>query len=181
MGNKRKRKAWKRQPLTAYERSWLASLVKPREAREPKLYYCYGSNLHKQQMLSRCPRAKPLRKLVLKDWRLVFRGVADIEPCVGSSVQGAIWEITPDCEARLDRYEGWPHLYRKEHFMVRVRKNGHRRVEPVMFYTMNRRSYSLPYPGYAQVIHEGYTQWQLDLQALIDALQESLRLSKEGV
>ena len=43
------------------------------------LYFAYGSNLNKQQMSIRCPKAKALGAAYIVGWRLVFRGVADIE------------------------------------------------------------------------------------------------------
>ena len=44
-----------------------------------KLYFAYGSNLNLTQMANRCPQAKQLGSAYLPNWRLVFRGVADIE------------------------------------------------------------------------------------------------------
>jgi hypothetical protein len=41
---------------------------------------------------------------------------------VGGSVPVLVWELTPADEAMLDRYEGFPFLYRKE--TVRVRLDG---------------------------------------------------------
>ena len=81
-----------------------------------KKYFAYGANTNNENMKYRCPLAINLGKLILPDYRLVFRGVADIEPYAGSSVQGVLWEITEDCEKSLDVYEGYPHLYRKESF-----------------------------------------------------------------
>ena len=43
------------------------------------LYAAYGSNLNKSQMKRRCPDSSPYVGIVLKNWRLVFKGVADIE------------------------------------------------------------------------------------------------------
>ena len=42
-------------------------------------YAAYGSNLNLKQMKSRCPNSKPFGKIILNDWRLVFKGVADLE------------------------------------------------------------------------------------------------------
>ena len=43
------------------------------------LYAAYGSNLNKAQMQKRCPKSKPFGAIVLDEYRLVFKGVADIE------------------------------------------------------------------------------------------------------
>ena len=44
-----------------------------------RLYAAYGSNLNKIQMRKRCPRSTPICSMYLQDWRLVFKGVADLE------------------------------------------------------------------------------------------------------
>jgi hypothetical protein len=83
-----------------------------------KLYLAYGSNLNLKQMADRCPTAKVVGASQINDHRLLFRGahagaVATIEPFEGGNVPVLVWEITPTDEAALDRYEGWPFLYRK--------------------------------------------------------------------
>lgn len=82
-----------------------------------KLYIAYGSNLNLGQMADRCPTAKVVGASELMDYRLLFRGahagaVATVEPYKGGSVPVLVWEIAPADEAALDRYEGWPFLYR---------------------------------------------------------------------
>ena len=72
------------------------------------LYFAYGSNLHHEQMKKRCSGCKYLKKHILQDYRLTFRSelcVADIEYKKGSSVQGALFEITEKDETCLDKYE----------------------------------------------------------------------------
>ena len=76
----------------------------------PYLYGAYGSNLNVAQMELRCPNAKRVGTMRLDDWRLVFRRVADIEPCEGESVELGLWQITEECLEALDRYEGFPSL-----------------------------------------------------------------------
>lgn len=44
----------------------------------------------------------------------VHGGVATVEPHKGRRVPILLWVISPDCEVAMDRYEGWPTLYRKE-------------------------------------------------------------------
>ena len=46
------------------------------------LYFAYGSNLHHQQMKRRCKDSRFIKKIILKDYTLTFRGkygAADIE------------------------------------------------------------------------------------------------------
>lgn len=133
-----------------------------------KLYIAYGSNLNLEQMEHRCPYAVPLGTTVLRDYRLLFRGgdgsaVATVEPKEGGSVPVLLWEITPRDEEALDRYEGWPRLYRKETVTVDF---GGKPVE-AMVYIMNEiYPFGLPGSGYLNGIKEGYAAAGLDVAVL---------------
>ena len=75
------------------------------------LYLAYGSNLNVKQMEIRCPRAKIMGSFLLPNYKLVFRGVADIEESEGDYCPVGLWKITRKCLGALDRYEGYPTLY----------------------------------------------------------------------
>ena len=145
-----------------------------------KIYLAYGSNLNLEQMSYRCPYATVLGVSELADYRLLFRGghgsaVATVEPCAGSSVPVLLWEITPRDEEALDRYEGFPHLYRKE--TVEVILGG----KPVsaMVYIMNE-IYPVNVPGkrYYDTIIEGYTSSGLDIAVLDEAVSYSAGITE---
>ena len=85
------------------------------------IYIAYGSNMNIEQMSRRCPNAKPIGKYVLKNYKLEFRGVANIIKCEGAETPVALWLITENCEKSLDRYEGYPHLYRKEYIRLKIK------------------------------------------------------------
>ena len=94
-----------------------------------RLYIAYGSNLNLEQMKRRCPTAEVVGTAELKNWRLRFRGgshsaVATIEREQGFTVPVLIWRIQPEDEVALNRYEGFPFLYRKE--TLRLTVNGKR-------------------------------------------------------
>lgn len=130
------------------------------------LYFAYGSNLNKAQMQKRCPNAVPLGKLMLADWRLVFRGVADIEPHKGAVLPIGLWAITDKCEMALDVYEGYPRLYGKKYFMI----NG----EKYLTYTMNQDGIQPPSRGYVDTIRCGYDDFRLPFGFLDEALKHSI-------
>lgn len=140
-----------------------------------KLYVAYGSNLNLEQMAYRCPTAKVLGASEMKGWRLLFRGaragaVATIEPYKGGSVPVLVWEITPADEAALDRYEGWPFLYRKE--TVRVKLNG--KALMAMAYIMNEgRPLGQPSCYYYSTILEGYKDAGFNIDILRNATIDS--------
>ena len=108
-------------------------MIKPRR----RLYIAYGSNLNLRQMSYRCPTAKVVGTAVLRNWRLLFCGVATIERYKGGEVPVLVWDIQPKDERALDIYEGYPQLYRKE--TVRVTLNG--KQVKAMIYIMNKCKY----------------------------------------
>lgn len=113
-----------------------------------RLYFAYGSNINLDQMRFRCPDAVPVMPVTLQGYELAFRGhagVATILPKEGASVHGLLWDLTPQCEQSLDRYEGYPHLYGKEAVLVRDEKTGS--GYRVMVYIMT--------PQNAQILREG--------------------------
>ena len=137
--------------------------------KERKLYVAYGSNLNKEQMEFRCPGAKPIGKFILKDYKLEFRVVANIIKCEGAEVPIGLWEITDECEKALDRYEGYPKLYRKEYVEIEVGKV----KEKALVYVMNYRGIAPPSMSYYYTIKQGYNDFKIDLKALRKALKES--------
>lgn len=140
-----------------------------------RLYFAYGSNINLDQMAHRCPDATPVGPVMLENYELIFRGttnhggVATIRPRHGSYVYGLMWNLTPECEKSLDRYEGYPHLYRKETVTV-FDVNG--REIPVMVYVMNDRyrKPSIPSDAYYLGIREGFRQNRLPVKHLEKAI-----------
>ena len=76
------------------------------------LYAAYGSNLNKAQMQKRCPNSKPFCAIVLDEFRLVFKGVANIEKNKSYKIFLGIYKISQECEIALDHYEGFPNIYK---------------------------------------------------------------------
>lgn len=146
--------------------------MKPKD----RLYIAYGSNLNLEQMAYRCPTAEVVGTAVLRDWRLWFRGgsggaVATVEREKGWKVPVLIWKIQPQDEQALDRYEGFPFLYRKE--TLRLTVNG-KRVR-AMVYIMNEkgRPYGTPSAGYLDTIRKGYESAGFDCSTLAHAVKDS--------
>ena len=79
-----------------------------------QLYIAYGSNINLKQMAYRCPHSKVVGTSEIKDYELEFRGVATIVPSKGTSVPVLIWELDERDLPTLNRYEGYPRLYRQE-------------------------------------------------------------------
>ena len=135
------------------------------------IYLAYGSNLHIGQMKRRCPTAEVLGTSTLYGYRLVFNCVATIEPDPDSSVPVLIWDIKPADELPLDRYEGYPHLYRRE--TVQVELNG--KTVDAMVYIMNSKGIRPPDNFYYDIIRKGYEMNNLDTAFLVKARLESFK------
>ena len=98
-----------------------------------KLYFAYGSNLCKKQMMDRCKNSKSLENYYLNDHKLCFcwnglstnpNGVANIIKETGSKVPGVIYEISKSDEDELDRREGFnltPKVYDKKTLSTKIK------------------------------------------------------------
>lgn len=140
-----------------------------------RLYVAYGSNLNIRQMKDRCPTAKLYGTGMIEDYELQFKGYPDsafatIAPKEGASVPVAVWEIQPQDEKNLDRYEGYPSHYFKQNVPV------HLDDEEIgaMVYIMDRQmQFGLPSPYYYRMVYDGYNDCRLDTDVLCEALKNS--------
>lgn len=116
----------------------------------PRLYFAYGSNMDPRQMRVRCPDAVRMGRVTLDGFRFLInrRGVATIERDRRSNVMGVLWDLSPRCEATLDRFEGvlWGY-YRKQEIIVRDEEG----LElPALVYIDPVRERGLPREGYLE-------------------------------
>lgn len=145
------------------------------------LYIAYGSNLNLPQMAFRCPTAKIVGASEIKDYELLFRGsrssaVATVEPLAGSNVPVLLWKLKERDLQALDRYEGYPHFYRKE--ILPVELCG----KPIntMVYIMNDgHPLGAPSDYYLNTIMEGYCSAGFDTEFLEQAVEKSILLAQE--
>jgi gamma-glutamylcyclotransferase len=89
------------------------------------LYFAYGSNLWRKQMLARCPDNREVGTGCLRGWRWIVttRGYASIVISEGDYVLGKVYELSAADIQSLDRFEGVAqNHYRKE--MIAVDANG---------------------------------------------------------
>lgn len=140
-----------------------------------KYYIAYGSNLHMKQMLIRCRDAVRIGTDTLEGYKLTFRsnncfGVANIEPAKGRKVHVGIWQISARDERALDRYEGYPWLYEKKEFIVRV--NGIR-VNAIAYVMTPGHKLASPAPSYLRTIRQGYKDFGFDPRPLLRAAEHA--------
>jgi len=148
-----------------------------------RLFAAYGVGINRAEMAMRCPTAKLLGASTLRNPRLTFRGphaaaVANIEPAKGHSVPMLVWDITSTDEAALDLYEGFPHLYEKHQF--RLRLDG-KAVDCMAYVLRGDRSLGKPSAFYYSTVLEGYKAAGFDVDILRTAVSESDELIEREI
>lgn len=141
-----------------------------------RLYIAYGSNLNIAQMKRRCPTAKLVGVSEIKDYELVFRGVATIEKKKESRVPVGVWEIEENDEKALDLYEGYPRFYKKEDFNIDL--DGEK-IEAMAYVMTPGHRLGMPSDYYFNVIYQGYKDNGLDINVLNEAVKETARKIEE--
>lgn len=143
---------------------------------ETKIYAAYGSNMNLKQMKTRCPKAKVIGKGELHGYKLTFRGrqagVANVERWGQATVPVVLWAITKECEQALDRYEGYPTLYKKDVVNITT-TNGEQKA---MLYVMAKQYESmpaLPSEHYFEIIRQGYKDNKIGTEPLRKALNNT--------
>ena len=156
--------------------------MEQRTEKARRYYLAYGSNLNILQMKRRCPSARIIGTAVIPDHRLLFKGsktgsFLTIEPAEDSSVPVGVWEVSPEDEAALDRYEGCPIFYYKRALTLPIRgiRTGKVRIRNAFVYIMHEeRPYGLPTRFYMDVCREGYEDFGFDSELLEEAFMYSL-------
>ena len=134
-------------------------------------YFAYGSNIRREGLLHRAHDAIEIDTARLPGHRLTFRGVADIEPAPSRTVIGVLWAVSEADLRALDRYEGYPSLYRRQlvtvltdtgcarAFTYRLAQPAGRVEQPLRFYY--------------DAIAAGYREWDLPISELRRAVEEA--------
>lgn len=145
-------------------------------------YFAYGSNLSREAMRGRVPRAKPLIAAVLPGHRLSFESnepfgapdafFANVRIARDGCVPGALYELDAAGLDALDVYEDVARgVYERVSLPV-SRADGRR--ELAVMYRMRAASRPIRRgaPSRAQLsqIRAGYADWGLDLRVLDGAL-----------
>ena len=141
------------------------------------LYFAFGSNLSEVQMRRRCPRAVLLGPATLRGHRLAFAGysskwggaVATIRPARDGRVPGLLYRVSAVDVARLDRFEGAPHVYARRERWVFDRARSPR-CAFVYELAMDAAPVAGPSLEYVLTLLRAYRQHGLSLQALSSAL-----------
>ena len=158
-----------------------------------KYYAAYGSNLNMSLMKRHCREAEIIGTAQLDGYQLALRGedgnaYFTIEEKEGSSVPLGIWAISEKDEEKLDQYEDFPELYRKEIIKLNVKKMGRpsavgccmaleRKKEvyeelDCLIYIMNGAgNYGKPSKKYMRECETGYACFGFDMEKLAKAVK----------
>ena len=143
-----------------------------------RFYLAYGSNLNLRDMSYRCKKAIPIGSTVLMNYRLVYKGSIDgyayltIEPSKDSLVPVGIFNISFFDELRLNKYEGYPELYYKEHFPINI---GNKEAKALIYIMKDNFDYHLPNDKYIDTCMMGYDYFGFDKKFLEDAFDYTKR------
>ena len=143
-----------------------------------RFYLAYGSNLNLRDMSYRCKKAIPIGSTVLMNYRLVYKGSIDgyayltIEPSKDSLVPVGIFNISFFDELRLNKYEGYPELYYKEHFPINI---GNKEAKALIYIMKDNFDYHLPNDKYIDTCMMGYDYFGFDKKVLEDAFDYTKR------
>jgi gamma-glutamylcyclotransferase (GGCT)/AIG2-like uncharacterized protein YtfP len=105
---------------------------------------------------------REVRRARLPGFRLVFKGysktwgggVADIEPSKEGVVYGVVYNISKRQLEELDRYEGYPNVYKRA--QVKIITEEEEEVLPAITYVKAREEpYSMPSKRYVETIIRG--------------------------
>ena len=120
------------------------------------LYFAYGSNLLPSRMIRRCPHALPVGPAILPNYQITERLYADVDFRHGSQVFGFLYLLRASDVVALDRYEGYPAVYKR--YMAEVLMDDV--MYPALVYEMTdvtkRVRNGIPYPdAYRRICRSG--------------------------
>lgn len=136
-------------------------------------YAAYGSNLNRSQIRQICGREVELFGTgVIENWELEFRLFANIKRKKGGEVPVAVWMIDDEDIIRLDQFEGvHKGYYRRAE--IKVKLNSGAEINATVYILKQRMDLEKPYPTYYEVIHDGYSEHNLNVTYLKEVVEKS--------
>lgn len=126
---------------------------------EDRLYFAYGSNMSERQMQSRVPGAVLVGRAMLPNHEFLFSGyskpwggaTANVRRKMRSSVFGVVWVLPPGGKAKLDRFEGYPTVYRRKKAVVNL-LDARRTIKATLYYKRDVKALAPPSEAYLGLI-----------------------------
>jgi len=174
-----------RRPRVAQEALFPETESPPPDLRRVNVF-AYGSNTDLDQMRYRCPSARLLGVARLCGHAMAFAGhsasrsgpVATVFKCDALDVPGALYSITRDDLARLDRFEGVPWMYTRASMRViadgKLRRAEVYRLRDEQF----ARGLGTPSPAYLGIIVRAYPGLGISKESLWVAIGLAARVKR---
>lgn len=134
------------------------------------LYFAYGANTNLESMSRRCPAARSLGAVVLEDYQFRFCYHADVVESSGSRCHGVLWQVTDECLASLDRFEGYPDYYDRRE--VEIVYCGDR-ITAWVYVMTGQPEQCPPSDDYLRTLTVGYEEHGIGDLQLVEALDSS--------
>lgn len=135
-----------------------------------RIYVAYGSNINTEQMNFRCPAAEIYGVGMIEGYELNFNKVATLVKKENEQSPALLWKLSSEDEKSLDKFEGYPHKYKK----IEVDVNVDGRTVKGMAYVMNNSSrLDIPSDEYYNRIESGYMEMELPLEYLEEAYERA--------
>ncbi len=135
-----------------------------------RIYVAYGSNINTEQMNFRCPGAEIYGVGMIEGYELNFNKVATLIKKEGEQSPALLWKLSSEDEKSLDKFEGYPHKYKKIEVEINV---GCKKVNG-MAYVMNNSSFlDIPSDEYYNRIESGYIEMEFPLEYLEEAYERA--------
>lgn len=115
-------------------------------------YFAYGSNMNAARMAFRLPCARRVGVGYINGWTLKERLYADISRQPRQRVWGVLYALTQAELNILDRYEGYPTIYRDIEVAVHTDKGIVRAMSYMMTERTRRLRDGIPYPDYYRLL-----------------------------
>jgi gamma-glutamylcyclotransferase len=131
------------------------------------LYFAYGANTNLDSMAHRCPAALDLGPATLPNHYYRFSRHADVVPSQNQSVEGVLWDITDDCLAALDLFEGYPDYYDRK--TVQVMHRG-QLCDALVYFMQPGLNLESPSTGYLKMVMQGFAEHNIPTTQINQAL-----------
>lgn len=129
------------------------------------LYFAYNEHLDKKLMREVCPKSVSKQTASLNHYRLFFTGwarkwrggTASIKGTRGSCVMGGLYEVSENCQRRLDKEMGYPALY--ERINVNITLDNGEQAEAFTYISKRQTDETKPSADYAALLKRAYIDW----------------------
>lgn len=147
----------------------------PKAEKARALVFAYGSNLRGEQMRARCPSAEAVGVGRLAGYGLAFGGfsrewggaVATVMRDTCDSVDGLVYRVTVADLARLDAFEGVPHVYDRALRMISTEGG---EVRAWVYWHRSPRPGAPSFRYFAAIV-EGRARLGLDVGPVVEAAE----------